>query len=415
MKKSSLISRLPIIFLILATTVFITFQVTYLSVTQSWKSRVSDMIKTDRTTISESISELDSVVSQNSVSKYDTATLVNGALNGYLSGTNDRFSQFLTPEMYKDYQIGSSHGTSTGIGISALWDSSVGGIYVVNCYSASPAQISGIVPGDVITHVNGKSVMESGFYGAMLQIGSGKADTSLSLTVRRPNGTTEMITPVRAVVKVTPISGTISQTNRKVGIIRIEQFSDTALSDFQGALEELISRGAERFIIDIRNNYGSNIESISRVLDFLLPEGVLMTSTNKDGATRAYKSDINAFMLPTVVLVNNNTIFGSELFAAAMRELGNAPIVGEKTYGKVQSQEIFPLPDKSAVSISTLTYTTSLGNNLDVVGVVPDFSVIKSSSTLGNLAIPAKEPDDAPLLRAIEAVLAIDSDATPNT
>jgi len=113
LKKSNLFSKLPIILFILTTTIFITFQATYLSVTHTWKSKVSDMIKTDRTTISESISELDSVVSQNSVSKYDTATLVNGALNGYLSGTNDRFSQFLTPEMYKDYQIGSSHVTST--------------------------------------------------------------------------------------------------------------------------------------------------------------------------------------------------------------------------------------------------------------------------------------------------------------
>ncbi len=415
MKKFNLLSKFPIIFLILATTVFVTFQVTYVSVTSSWKSRVSNMIKTDRTTISESISALDSVVSQNSVSKYDTDTLVNGALTGYLSGTNDRFAQFLTPQMYKDYQIGSAHGTSTGIGISALWDSTNGGIYVVNVYPASPAEKAGLVPGDVITHVNGKSVPETGYYGAMVTIGSGKADTSLSLTVRRPNGTTELITPTRGVVDITPISGRLSKTERRVGIIRIEQFSDTALDDFRGVLEDLITRGAERFVIDIRNNSGSNIEGISRVLDFLLPEGVLMTSTDKDGALRAYKSDINAFMLPTVVLVNNNTIFGSELFAAAMRELGKAPIVGEKTYGKVQSQEILPLPDGSAVSISTLIYSTSLGNSLDVVGVVPDFSIKKSTSVLGNLSIPAEESDDAFLLRAIEAVLAIESDETPNT
>ncbi len=373
------------------------------------------MVKTDRTTISESISALDNLVSSNSVSKYDTATLVNGALTGYLSGTNDRFAQFLTPEMYKDYQIASAHGTSTGIGISALWDITNGGIYVVNAYPGSPAEKAGIVPGDVITHVNGKSVTESGYYGAMVTIGSGKADTSLSLTVRRPDGTTALIAPIRGVVNVTPISGRISKTERRVGIIRIEQFSDTALDDFRAVLEDLITRGAERFVIDIRNNSGSNIDAISSVLDFLLPEGVLMTSIDKDGALRAYKSDPNAFLLPTVVLVNTNTIFGSELFAAAMRELGSAPIVGEKTYGKVQSQEILPLPDSGAVTISTLTYTTALGNNLDVVGVVPDFSIKKSSSVLGNLAIPPQEADDAFLLRSIEAVMAIDSDETPNT
>ena len=123
MKRKDLLSKLPLIFLVLATTVFITFQITYLSVTEQWKSRVSDMIKTDRTTISESTTELDSIVSKNSVAKYDSQTLVNGALSGYLSGTNDRFAQFLTPEMYKDYQISASHGNSTGIGISALSDS----------------------------------------------------------------------------------------------------------------------------------------------------------------------------------------------------------------------------------------------------------------------------------------------------
>lgn len=414
MKRKDLLSKFPLIFLVLATTVFITFQITYLSVTEQWKSRVSDMIKTDRTTISESTTELDSIVSKNSVAKYDSQTLVNGALSGYLSGTNDRFAQFLTPEMYKDYQISASHGTQTGIGISALSDSTRGGIYVVNAYSGSPAEKAGIVPGDVITHVNGKSVAETGFYGAVSTIGSGEANTSLSLTVRRPNGTTEIITPVRDVVSVKSISGRMSESERRVGIIRIAQFNDNAPDEFRSVLEDLISRGAERFIIDIRNNYGSNIEAISRILDFLLPDGIIMTSTDKDGAARVYRSDANAFVLPTVVLVNGNTIFGSELFAAAMKELGNTIIVGEKTYGKSQSQEIFSLRDGSAVSISTLNYTTPLGHSLDVTGVVPDFSVIKSDSVLGNLAIAALEENDAPLLRAIEAVMDIESTENPN-
>ena len=316
--------------------------------------------------------------------------------------------------MYKDYQISASHGTQTGIGISALSDSTRGGIYVVNAYSGSPAEKAGIVPGDVITHINGKSVAETGFYGAVSTIGSGEANTSLSLTVRRPNGTTEIITPVRDVVSVKSISGRMSESERRVGIIRIAQFNDNAPDEFRSVLEDLISRGAERFIIDIRNNYGSNIEAISRILDFLLPDGIIMTSTDKDGAARVYRSDANAFVLPTVVLVNGNTIFGSELFAAAMKELGNTIIVGEKTYGKSQSQEIFSLRDGSAVSISTLNYTTPLGHSLDVTGVVPDFSVIKSDSVLGNLAIAALEENDAPLLRAIEAVMDIESTENPN-
>ena len=122
MKNNRFFSKLPIIFLVLATTVFITFQITYITVNDNWKARVSDMIMTDRTAISQSITELDNVVSHNSVCTYDTNNLVHGALSGYLDGTNDRFSQFLTAEMYNDYKIGASQATSIGIGISALFD-----------------------------------------------------------------------------------------------------------------------------------------------------------------------------------------------------------------------------------------------------------------------------------------------------
>ena len=268
----------------LSATVLLTFQTTFLLVNDFWQKRVTDMVATDRTALSESLTSLDGIVKSKSVYAADTASLIDGAMGGYLSGLGDRYAMYMNSEQYSDYIAASAQGSSVGIGISSLYDSSKNGIYVVNVYADSPAQKAGIVPGDTITSVNGVAVNESGFYGAMLKIGSGEAYSSVLLKVRKSDGTSEDITVPRDIVSVNSVStGIIHDT---VGVISISEFTNTVTDDFKNGAEELIKNGADRFIIDIRNNPGGETDNVAALLDFILPDGTTITGTDRDGSAK---------------------------------------------------------------------------------------------------------------------------------
>ena len=399
MNKNKNALKIPMYIFALSATVLFTFQTTFLLVNDSWQKRVANMVATDRTALSESLTSLDGIVKSKSVYAADTSSLIDGAMGGYLSGLGDRYAMYMNSEQYSDYIAASAQGSSVGIGISSLYDSAKNGIYVVNVYADSPAQKAGIVPGDTITSVNGVAVNESGFYGAMLKIGSGEAYSSVLLKVRKSDGTSEDITVPRDIVSVNGISTRIIHDN--VGVISISEFTSTVTDDFKAGAEELIKNGADRFIIDIRNNPGGEIDNVASLLDFILPDGTTITGADRDGSAKTYKSDVNQFSYPITVLVNRNTVCGAELFAAAMKDFGRASLVGETTYGKATVQSIFPLSD-GAVSFSTVLFTTPSGSSFDGDGIVPDYEIPQNTQVSENV-----EVTDAQLEKASEVVLAV--------
>ena len=391
--------KIPMYIFAFSATVLLTFQTTFLLVNDFWQRRVTDMVATDRTALSESLTSLDGIVKSKSVYAADTASLIDGAMGGYLSGLGDRYAMYMNSEQYSDYIAASAQGSSVGIGISSLYDSSKDGIYVVNVYADSPAQKAGIVPGDTITSVNGVAVSESGFYGAMLKIGSGEAYSSVLLKVRKSDGTSEDITVPRDIVSVNNVSTRIIHDN--VGVISISEFTGTVTDDFKKCAEELIKNGADRFIIDIRNNPGGDTDNVASLLDFILPDGTTITGADRDGSAKTYKSDVNQFSYPMTVLVNRNTVCGAELFAAAMKDFGRASLVGETTYGKATVQSIFPLSD-GAASFSTMLFTTPSGSSFDGDGIAPDYEISQRTQVSEN-----GEITDAQLEKAAEVVLAV--------
>ncbi len=401
MKKIPSLYKLPIAVFILSTTVLITFQATFLYANNLWQSKVSDMIRTDKTQLSENITALDAIVKSKSVYTSETSSLNDGTMTGYLSGLGDRYAMYLNPSQYADYLAQTAQSTSVGVGINALFDSANPGIYVVNVYSGSPAEKSGIIPGDTITHVNGEAVTSGSFYGAMLKLGSGEAGTGVVLKIKHLDGTSHDLTVSRGIVSVN--SSVTSQLVENVGIIKISEFSSSATDDFKKELEKLLIKGADRFVIDIRNNPGGDIKDIAAILDFILPEGVSITSTDRDGSVKQYKSDLNGLTYPITLTVNHNTVCGAEVFASAMREFDVAELVGETTYGKATTQQLFVLNDGSAVTFSTVFYTTPSGNTFDGTGLSPDYAVPLDYVELGHTNIIPYELDTQ-LQKAVEIV-----------
>ena len=143
-------------------------------------------------------------------------------------------------------------------------------------------------------------------------------------------------------------------------------------NDFIAAVDDLISQGADSLVFDVRFNGGGYLHELLKMLDYLLPEGVIFNSEDINGNTATNESDAECIELPMTVLVNDMTYSAAEYFAEAIREFGWGSVVGGQTTGKGYSQILIKPSDGSAVNLSTMKYYTPNGTCLAGVGITPD-------------------------------------------
>lgn len=193
----------------------------------------------------------------------------------------------------------------------------------------------------------------------------------------------------------------------RVGYIDIANFDYTVCDEMKAAIEDLQAQGAQALIFDLRFNPGGKVSELTDMLDYLLPEGDLFISRDKDGGETVYSSDAAHVDLPMAVLVNAHSYSAAEFFAAALAEYEAAIVVGSPTTGKGYSQSTYVLPDGGAIHLSTRAYFTPKGVNLaEAGGLVPDLQVDLDEEQEALLYYDQLEKDeDAQLLAAIQAVL----------
>jgi C-terminal processing protease CtpA/Prc len=159
-----------------------------------------------------------------------------------------------------------------------------------------------------------------------------------------------------------------------IGYIPIISFDDALRSALAEALEGLETEGARGYIIDLRDNGGGAVDAaLSACSEFLVTGSMIMTVIRKGNRAERHVSDLNSRRrVPLAILVNNQSASSSEILAGALRDNGAGIIVGTRTFGKASIQELFPLPDSSAVTITTARYMTPKGRNIDKKGITPD-------------------------------------------
>ena len=145
---------------------------------------------------------------------------------------------------------------------------------------------------------------------------------------------------------------------------------------FKKAVDEMTAQGMEKLIIDLRDNPGGVVQSSVEMLDYMLPDGLLVYTAGRSGVGQKYYSeDGHEVNLPTVILVNGNSASASEIFAGAYKDFGRATLVGTTTFGKGSVQFVLPLGDGSGVKLSTQHYYTPEGFDLHEKGIAPDVEV----------------------------------------
>ena len=412
MKKSQfgkfIWNALPVFAIIVIASVLVTWQITYNYVSKTMAEKYDETISkvTSTNDISTMIYNVDSVIRAEYLGTVDEKKLVDGTISGYIYGLGDKYASYMTEEQYNKYITDNLEGEKfTGIGITCVFDTEAGGLYLVSIYDDTPAYRVGLSHGEVITKIDGSAVTDIGYDAAIELIASKSIGDIVNITVRSIEGT-ERNVPV-PIEQITIDTVTYRMLNGDTGLIKISEFSGTTPDEFKSAIANLTNSGADRFVFDVRNNPGGNLDSIVKVLDFILPAGNIITINNKNGTQSSEVSDELEFTAPMAVIVNANTASAAELFTAALRDYDKAEIVGNTTYGKGTVQQIIKLPNGGAASVSVSTYIPPCGVSYDGIGIVPDHEVSLTEAQMANF-LRLSDEEDAQLQKALDLVSAME-------
>ena len=334
---------------------------------------------------------LNGLIDQYYIEDVNDGDLVDGIYKGYVAGIGDPYSNYYTKEEYNALKESSS-GIYFGIGASVSQDVKTGIITIVKPFVSSPAYEVGLLPGDVLYKVDNEEVTGEDLTEVVSKI-KGPEGSSAELTIIREGNTKELEFSVpRRQIEVPTIEYTMLED--QIGYISISEFDEVTVDQFKNAIDDLDNQGQRGLIVDVRNNPGGLLDSVSKMLDRLLPEGLIVYTEDKYGNREEIKSDGKEFFdKPMIVLTNGNSASASEIFAGAVQDYEIGKIVGTTTFGKGIVQSIFPLNDETAVKVTVSKYFTPKGRDIHEVGIAPDVEV-ELNEELKQQVVIEKEEDN---------------------
>jgi carboxyl-terminal processing protease len=316
--------------------------------------------------------------------------LVYAALKGAV-GKLDPHSEFLDADSFQQLQD-DTEGQFGGLGlVVAMRD---GRITVIAPMEDTPGSRAGILSGDYITQVEGKSV-EGQPLTDVVKLLRGEPGSSVAITVARPPaGEKKNYTLQRAIIQMQMVKDIHGKQEfplgeNKIGYIRLTQFGDSTADDLEASLKKLKQQGMKGLVLDLRWNPGGLLEQAVAVCQKFLPRGQLVVSTEGRRLQEKYYAQGSGDELkdiPVVVLVNLGSASAAEIVTGCLQDLHRAVVLGEKTFGKGSVQTIFPLDDGSALKLTVAKYYTPSHKVIHQHGITPD------------ILVPLSDADEAALL-----------------
>lgn len=334
------------------------------------------------------------------IDDYDEEKLADAAASAMVEATGDRWSYYLTAEEKSSYDE-QMQNAYVGIGVTITAQEELGGMRIEAVTADGPAEEAGLLTDDIITEVEGEKTLDLGMTGTRTKV-RGEEGTFVTLTILRGEESFPVSVERRSIQ--TPVA-TYEMLDGQIGYIKIANFDTRCAEETNAAMDELIAQGAKALIFDVRNNGGGYKNELVKVLDKILPEGILFQSEDYQGSKQIDRSDADCIDLPMAVLVNQDSYSAAEFFAAAIQEYDWGTVVGTKTVGKGNFQTAFTLSDGSMLNLSIGKYYTPQGRSLTDTGVIPDIEITLSDEDGAKLYYGQLEKaDDAQLQAAIREI-----------
>jgi carboxyl-terminal processing protease len=372
------------------------------------------------------------LIRQNYVDESKTSykDLTYAALKGMLSSL-DPHSQFLDEEAFQDIQR-ETKGEFSGLGIViGIKDNA---LMILSPMEDSPAGRAGLMPGDHILKIDGKSTAKMTLASAEKAL-KGLPGEKATLTLLRPvpnavgGGTVFDVELTRETIQVASVKdphmlpATVAGQD-KIGYIRIEEFSDNTSDEMDHALETLEHEGMQALVIDLRNNPGGLLDSAVDVAGKFVPQNTVIVSTKgrAPDQSQSYKAHPHQDHpdYPIAVLINGYSASGAEIMAGALKDLNRAILVGETTFGKGSVQTVQPLGNGVGLRLTMAKYYTPSHKVIHGVGIAPDISVPISDEEDRRIVLSqskrslspdeqaeAAKADDRQLERAVSALRSV--------
>lgn len=373
----------------------VTFCLTMILSTRMFEAKVSSV--NEKESMYDKVSDIDRVVRQNYYTVIDDEKIYDSLSAGYVNGLKDSESKYLTTAEVTSYQE-EMDGKIIGIGMDIAKSKEDGGyMRVYRVYAESPADVQGIVENDLITAINGVSVINMSEADAVKML-SGKSGTTVDVTYRHEDAETTATLTHKA-YDAPSVSYSKEDT---VGYIKVTNFSSRTASELEYAANNLTSQGATSLCIDIRNNSSRDFDSAAAAADVLVKEGTTMYAVYQDGEKKVlYTSDKTCTTLPVTLITNGSTGYAAEMFATMLKDSAGAKTVGTTTMGKGTLQKLFRLPDGSGVVLTVATLTPTTSAVYAGTGIAPDYEKALDSAQEAS-AYTFTISNDPQILRAFE-------------
>ncbi len=329
--------------------------------------------------------------------KPDEQKLMDGAIQGLLSGLNDAYSFYYPEEAWNKMQE-EDKGKYAGIGVQMLGDYETGAVTITRVFRDTPAEAAGLKKGDVFMSVEDIQVTTATMQDAV-NIMRGKPGEKVQIEVVR-QGEVLPFDLVKADIVVNRVE--YKMLDDKVGYIILFEFAGGSADAFTKAYTDLKSKGMKSLIMDLRDNPGGWVDDGVKIADLFLDKTLLYYAEDRDGNQEKFYTTNGKDDIPLIILVNENSASSSEILTAAMKDYHRATIIGVKTFGKGIIQFVIPLSDKkSGFQFTYAQYFSPDGNKVHKEGVTPDI-IVEMPEESKNAYFELGSMEDPQLARAYD-------------
>lgn len=300
---------------------------------------------------------------------------VQAAIAGLVRSYGDPYTIYMPPQDAASFNEDIS-GNFSGVGMEVGMHDDL--ITVIAPLPGSPAEKAGVMAGDVIVRVDGKS-MDSVGVDEAVQLIRGERGTTVTLTVAREGQSeTKDIVVTRDTITIPTVK---TEQRGDVFIISLYSFNALSESEMQKALRAYVQSGAPKLIIDLRGNPGGYLQSAVDIASYFLPMGKTVVRENygegiKEDVYRSSGHELGrSAPKKLVILVDGGSASASEILSGALQEHGVATLIGTQTFGKGSVQELVDLGHGSALKVTVARWLTPNGVSISQGGLTPDIIV----------------------------------------